>query len=258
MQPMAKSAPTFQQTQYEFAAHIRNPDKHDRPRDVEDRRMAIYRDLFYNNVESFLSNGFPVLRTLYADADWHRMAREFFSNHRCHTPYFLEISQEFLKYLQEGRKPQPEDPPFLSELAHYEWVELALSICEQEPDWEQIDREGDLLEGRPALSPLAWLLSYQFAVHRISTAFMPDTPSEAPTYLMVYRDREDKVGFMEVNPVTARLVALIAEQPEQTGRQLLEQIAQELRHPQPEVVVQGGKQILSQLYGSHIILGSYK
>ena len=255
---MVNQHPDFQYKQFAFAAHIREPDKHSRPKDVEERRMAIYRDLFFNNVEGFLSSGFPVLRTLYADTDWQRLARSFFANHRCHTPYFLEISEEFLKYLQEERTPQPEDPPFLLELAHYEWVELALSILEEETDWEAINPNGDLLAEQPALSPLAWLLSYQFPVHKISSEFIPRVPSEQPTHLMVYRDRRDEVGFMELNPVTARLVALIQAEPALTGKSLLAKIAQELQHPNPEMVIQGGKQTLLKLRSTDIILGTYK
>ncbi len=51
----------FIQQQYDFAAHIRNPEQNPAPAGIEDRRMGIYRELFYNNVEGFLSNGFPVL-----------------------------------------------------------------------------------------------------------------------------------------------------------------------------------------------------
>ena len=66
------------------------------PDDVEDRRMAIYRELFYNNVEGFLSNSFPVLRKLHDDDRWHAMVRDFFSQHLAQTPLFLEIPREFL------------------------------------------------------------------------------------------------------------------------------------------------------------------
>ena len=254
----AEPMPAFQSRQLEFAAHIRNPDVNPAPADVEDRRMAIYRELFFNNMENFISSGFPVLRTLYSDTRWHRMIRDFFATHRCASPLFMEISQEFLTYLQQERQPDPEDPPFLVELAHYEWVELALSISTQEPGWTSIDPKGDLLEGSPVLSTLAWLLNYQYPVHRISAQFIPKAPGAQPTYLMVYRDCRDQVGFMEMNPVTARLVTLIEHNSDKTGRQLLEQIAQEMEHPNPEAVIQGGKQTLMQLRGADIVLGTHR
>ncbi len=255
---MDKQLPDFQSVQYAFSAHVRDPQANVRPHDVEDRRMAIYRNLFYNNIEGFLPSGFPVLRKLSSDAGWHRMVRDFFAHHQSRSPYFAEISQEFLKYLQNERVPEPEDPPFLIELAHYEWVELALSVSEDEPDRSAVDAQGDLLAGRPALSPLAWLLSYEYPVHKIGPDFRPDKPGAQPTYLLAYRDAQDTLGFMELNPVTARLVALIEESSERTGRELLDQIARELKHPQPEQVIQGGARTLEQLRKVGVVLGTRK
>ncbi|NNG12205.1 MAG: DUF2063 domain-containing protein, partial [Halobacteria archaeon] len=56
--------PDFIRRQYEFAAHIRDPKHQPAPADVEDRRMGIYRELFYNNVEGFIAGTFPVLRRI--------------------------------------------------------------------------------------------------------------------------------------------------------------------------------------------------
>ena len=53
--------PTFKELQYAFTQHVRNPAKHPRPEDVEARRMNIYNELLYNNVEDFMQNAYPVL-----------------------------------------------------------------------------------------------------------------------------------------------------------------------------------------------------
>ena len=98
---MAAGRSEFTRRQYEFAAHIRDPENRPAPQDVEDRRMAIYRELFYNNVEGFIANSFPVLRSLLEDTAWHAMIRDYFSSHRAQTPYFLEIPREFLAWLAE-------------------------------------------------------------------------------------------------------------------------------------------------------------
>ena len=140
--------PPFMQRQYEFAAHIRDPDNQPAPDDIEDRRMGIYRELFYNNVEGFLSSSFPVLRKLMDDASWHAMARDFYARHRCHSPLFLEIPREFLNYLQHERIDQADDLPFLWELAHYEWVELALSVADSDDGEHRHSRRRGRRDGR--------------------------------------------------------------------------------------------------------------
>ncbi|MEA3277053.1 MAG: putative DNA-binding domain-containing protein [Pseudomonadota bacterium] len=248
--------PAFIRRQYEFAAHIRDPAHRQRPADVEDRRMAIYRELFYNNLESLLAANFPVLRKLLADEHWHGMVRDFFVKHRCETPLFLEIGQEFLDYLQNEHESEPRDPPFLIELAHYEWVELALSVSNESADPDGADPNGDLMADVPVLSPLAWNLSYRFPVHRIGPDFLPDQPGEEPTHLVVYRSRQDEVEFLVINAVTQRLLQLLQENPDWTGHETVKRIAQELKHPRPAQVMEAGHQLLNDLHARNIVLGT--
>lgn len=247
--------PAFMLRQREFAAHIRDPEHSPAPLDVEDRRMAIYRDLFFNNVREFLAGSFPVLRELYDEPGWTELARDYFSRHQAHTPLFPQIPGEFLQYLEEERGEQPGDPPFLRELAHYEWVELALNIDTREPHEPGVDPDADLMAEHPVLSPLAWPLAYRFPVHTIGPDYHPEAPPEQPTYLIVFRDTRDQVRFLEINPVTARLVELIRQQETMSGRAALEKIAGELRHPDPGVVVDGGRAILDDLRRRDILLG---
>jgi len=252
MSTMAK--PAFIQQQYAFAAHIRDPRHNAAPVGIEDRRMGIYRELFFNNVEGFLASSFPVLRELMDDDSWHDLARDFFARHRCHSPLFLDIPREFLDYLDEERDERGTDLPFMRELAHYEWVELALSVAENDQG-APVAVEGDLLAGAPLLSPLAWPLSYQYPVHRISPDFQPREPGAQPTYLLVYRDTRDQVGFIELNPVSARLFSLLQEQSEHSGRALLQQIAAELQHPDPGLVIDSGHAILDEWRRLDIVRG---
>ncbi len=246
----------FRALQRSFAAHIRDPRNVPPPADIEDRRMAIYRDLFFNNISGLLAGTFPVLRRILGNAGWQELIRDYFTRHRAHTPYFLEMPQEFLEYLQDERGQRDDDPDWLLELAHYEWVELALAISEDEPDWNPIDRHGDLLGQSPALSPLAWPLSYRYPVHRIGPEFQPDSVPEAATFLVVYRDPDDKVGFMEINAVTARLLELVQGDDQRSGEDLLATIAAELGQSPDEQFLQAGRKALAELRDRHILLGT--
>ncbi len=248
--------PAFKKHQYEFTAHIRNPEKNARPNGIEDRRMGIYRELLYNNVEDFIASGFPVIREIYNDKNWHKMIRDFFANHKSHTPYFLEISQEFIHYLQNERQPQDEDPAGLIELAHYEWVEMALHVSDETINMDNIDANGDLLTQRPVFSPLAWPLVYQFPVHTMGPGNLPVKAPAQATYLVVYRNRNDEVRFLEINPVTARLIDLLQENESYTGLDTIKHISKEMNHPNPDVVKQGGETALEELQQYGIILGT--
>ncbi len=239
-----------------FASHIRDPDAFGAPEDIEDRRMKIYRDLFFNNIQSLLSSNFPVLRTLYKKEGWLQLVRDFYAEHRCQTPLFPEVAKEFLRYLQDVREHEERDPAFLLELAHYEWVELALSLDERDLDEQDANPEGDVLEDIPVLSPLAWPLSYRFPVHLIKPEFQPSTPPDEPSHLLVYRNRAGDVRFMKLNLVSRALIDLLKENREATGLEMLKQIADRLNHPDPDRVIAAGCSLLLQFQQKDILLGT--
>ena len=243
--------------QYRFTRHIRDPDNAPAPEDIEERRMAIYRDLLYRNVESFLANSFPVLRKVLKDDEWHSLMREYFRNHKARTPLFPRMPQEFLQYLQDEKETAGSMYPFLLELAHYEWVELALSLDTREIRQDGINPEGDLLSGVPVLNELSWSLAYEYPVHRIGPDFLPEAKPAQPVCLLVYRDRQDKVRFIELNPLAARLVDCLKENERgKTGREILTEIAAEIAHPDPEAVIGGGASVLEDMREKQIVLGT--
>ena len=249
--------PKFQEQQYAFAAHIRDPDNAPAPEGVEDRRMAIYRDLFFNNLASLLSTMFPVLKKIHGNEHWNRLIRQFMQRHRARTPYFLELPAEFLDFLQNEYAPGDDDFPFLAELAHYEYIELALSISEERDDLERLDPDGDLLANVPVKSVLAWVYAYRYPVHRISPAFLPDTPADQPVYLAVYRGADDKVGFMELNAVTAGLLNAIAEnESHQSGEVLLRKLAADINFPDADAFIGHGRAAMQQMRSLGILTGT--
>ena len=214
--------------------------------------MALYRELFRNNFAEQLASAFPVLRRVCSSDYWDALTENFFAHHRCRSPLFHQLPHEFLGYLQQGHTPTDDDPPFLFELAHYEWVELALAQAEEE--LPSAHSAADVLLELPRLSPLAWPLSYRYAVHRIGPGYLPQAPEAEATHLLVYRNRHDTVQFMALNAVSARLLQLIGEEQGRSGLALMQQIAAELQHPDPSVVINGGRELLLQLQAQDIVL----
>lgn len=247
--------PEFQRRQYEFAAHIRDPESSPAPAGIEDRRMAIYRELFFNNLLNLLGSTFPVLKKIHDRERWRSLVRGFMATHRSVTPYFLEIPREFVGFLQNEYDPTEEDFPFLAELAHYEWAELALSVSDATDDGINVDPDGDLLAGIPVKSGLAWLCAYRYPVHRVSADYLPAEAPGTPTFLVVYRKRNDELGFTELNPVTARLLERIGDNATQSGRQLLIELAGEIGYTDPNALIEHGLTAMRELQGHEIIIG---
>jgi len=242
--------------QRRFAAHLRDPAAAPAPEGIEERRLQVYRELFFDNISSSLAGAFPVLHETLGAEGWARLVRDFYRDCRCHTPLFLEIPREFVDYLGEAREAQAGDPPFLYELAHYEWVELALAVDEHDLAGVAADPGGDLLEGVPVLSPLAWPLAYRFPVHRLGPEHQPSTPPAEPSFYIARRDRNDEVGVIQVNAVTLRLVERLQQDPELTGRAHLEALADELPQLEREAVLSGGEAALREMVEADVVLGT--
>ena len=215
--------------------------------------MQIYVELFYNNIESLLASALPVSKRLLGSERWHDLVRDFVHRHASTSPYFPEISQEFLTFLAQANLPGL--PPFLLELCHYEWVELGLSIAEEDIPEDGIDREGDLLARVPVLSPLLMRLAYRFPVHRIGPGFQPERPGAEPTQLLVYRRRDDSVRFMEVNSLTMALLDGL-ESGNVCGAEALARLAAQIPGLDPAVARRRGLEILERLRQAEIVLGT--
>jgi hypothetical protein len=248
--------PLFQQYQLQFSAHIRNPDGVARPQRVSAERMRVYRTLVFDNLDATLGACFPVCKRVLGKRRWRQLVRSFLVHHRATSPLFRQIPEEFLAFLQTLPEiaGSPELPPFFNSLAHYEWVELAVSAAETPNLAADVDAAGDLLQSRPVLAGALMLLTYDYPVQRISPRFKPQEPLQTPVDLLVFRDAADQVRFVELNAVTARLVALLQTQT-LTGLQALEHIAVELAHPQPQILIDFGSRVLADLRAQGAIIG---
>lgn len=238
--------------QFELTRHLRDPQASPAPAGLEDRRLGIYRDLFFNNIEGLLAGNFPVISRLLGDERWPRLVRDFYRDHRCRTPLFPEIAREFMRYLEQ--RDAIGDPPFLTELAHYEWVELALQLSEAQPLRDDAGiADADLLEHAPQLSPLAWPLAYAWPVHRIGPGFVPEHAPQTPSLLLLRREADGEVRFSELSPLAYRLVERIGEAPQLSAREQLTALAAEAGSDDPAAFLELGHGLLRTMRANAVI-----
>ena len=244
---------SFIETQQAFMAHIRDPENQPAPTGIEPRRLKIYQELFFNNIEGFVSSAFPVLKSVYSDAAWLQLVRQFFVVHDCQSPHFLDISKEFLLYLQTEYQPQPEDPSFLLELAHYEWLELDVATTKESPD-EQVLEAENLSSAALQLASTVRLGHYQYPVHQITADHQPQSCSGETYSFVLYRDAEDEVQFIALNPMTALLLSLIDSNPGITFAQLVADIQEQAPQFSVEQLQQGAEQTLTEFASRGILV----
>ena len=242
----------FQHYQQEFTAHIRNSKAHKKPVGVNATRMAVYREAVFNNIFESVSVCFPVCQVAIGKRVWRALLKDFVKSYAAQSPIFREIPQQFLHYLNSQPTQIPQ-PAYLLELAHYEWIELAVSTHHAEPI--KLSKKTNLLSEKPVLTPAHMLLEYDFAVHKIAKGKLPKTTEK--TYLLVFRNAEFEVKFIELNPITFQLLQLI-EKNEVTGEQVLMRLAEAIQHPNVDAVIAFGAEILSDLANQQAIIVSVK
>ncbi|MEO6118200.1 MAG: putative DNA-binding domain-containing protein [Methylotenera sp.] len=256
---MEKELPNFQRYQLAFSAHIRDPQHQPKPKNAASRGIAVYKEIVFNNLFESISACFPVAQKVLGKRAWLNLVRSFLREHSANTPIFREIPEEFLSFLSTHTKLVTTNlPPYLLSLCHYEWIELAVSSQVSnvaESDICDVRTAEDLLAYQPAFTPTMQLLNYEYAVQKISPRYKPK--EKVSTQLLVYRDAEYNVKFVELNAVTYRLIELLLYE-KTTGEHALTLIANELNHPQPEIIIQFGMSILEDFTSQGIILGVLK
>jgi hypothetical protein len=245
--------PSLHQQQTTMGLYLRDPEHCAPPAGMDVARAQVYRDLVFANLSSLLGGTFPVLIKVLGDEHWRSLVRIFLRDYRAHTPKFGEIAQEFVEYLASAPPALNEGPwpPFMVELAHYEWIEMALQQSEAEP---LPASEGGLLLQRALLvSPLAWPLAYAWPVQQVGPDYRPEAPPAQPTLLLVRRTEDWSVKFSELSPLAWRLLQRIGEFPELDGRAQLEGLAVEAGTSGSPEFIDSGLALLRQMHGEGVV-----
>lgn len=241
------------QQQSNLTRYLRDPDNQAPPADMDLARVNVYRDLVFNNLLTLLGGTFPVLIRIIGDERWRTLVRDFLREHRAQTPKFGEIAEEFLGFLATESTVwnTAEWPPFLLELAHYEWVEMLLqqSAVEALPPSDP----GLLLERPLQMSSLAWPLSYVWPVHLLAPDHQPTTPPLQQTFLLMRRMADWNVKFSELSPLAWRLLQRIEDDPQMTGRWHLQALADEAGWPAQASFFDNGLALLQQMHEEGVI-----
>lgn len=237
----------FQQYQCAFTAHIRDPKAHAKPVKVPDARMAVYREIVFNNVFSTISACFPVCQTMLGKRRWKALCRAFFAQHASTSPLFRDIPKAFLAFIQT----QTLINSALLQLAHYEWAELAVSTMESTTP--AVSQTPNLGNERIVFTETHMLLTYDYAVHTLSKSTRNIVPT--PTFILMFRNRAFEVKFIVLNALTFTLLQQLQTQP-LTAQQALLAMAEAISHPAPDSMVAFGLASLDDLMRQEAIIGT--
>ena len=247
--------------QFEFARHLRDPKNTLAPKDIDKRRMDIYRRLFINNIKNFLRSTYRRTYNLLGKNEWDSLIRDYFRDHNSKTALFPELAGDFLEYLINERPTRKRlkdqsDHLWLNDLAHYEWVLKQLKLSTDQELIKGLKPHGDLINECPVISELTYLLSYKHPVEKISQALLSEKIPDKKNYYIAYRNKKFYVKTVKINFLGARLFELLRDHPERNGREHLEIIASESKYLKVNSIQKNGLSILEKWRDKQIILGT--
>ncbi len=240
----------FSTVQQSFMDYIKEPSR-PLPIGTEARRMKVYRDLFFNNIDGFISSGFPVLKSLYSHDAWQALVQDFFVTHDCQSPIFVDIAQEFVIFLQSEYELKEDDPRFLLELAHYEYMELVISVAKDNPS--QVKITGSVGTECLCLSDTAKVLQYSYDVEHISEQYQPELPTPTPQYFCLYRDSEDEVVFLRLNPLAAQVLGYLSQSESVTFDTLVAWLFSAYPDMEESILIKGCREMIEGLANKGVI-----
>jgi len=195
--------PAYQRIQRQFADYIRDPEHNSVPPGIEQRRMDIYKRLFFNNLASFCAKSFKSFRPFVDDDTWATLIRGFMREQSCSSPYFKDIPIAFLEYLENSNQ-ECTEYPFMSEMCHLDAMRMQLRLAPDAPQCANLDISADATCVQ--LSSTVRLLSYQWPVHKLTPSTWNSEQPSQPTWLIAFRDRNDQVEVLGTNAHTFRML----------------------------------------------------
>jgi len=194
---MAESLATLQQR---WADHVRDPSM-PAPDGIEARRLAVYRRLCIDSLDSLLAGSLPRLQEHLGEARWRGLVEHYYAQHACHTPLFPQIASEFAAWL--ATQDTFALPGWAAELAHYESIQQALHIEARDggASLQHVPAGRDVL----ALSPLVRVLGYQWPVHEDAT--LDDAAADEPTLLLLRRLADYRLQVETLVPLAYALLS---------------------------------------------------
>lgn len=231
----------FQSHQRAFTQWIRHPDDDSLPNEISAQRMNTYRDLIFNNIESFVEHTYPIAKALLPNKLWRELIEAFFQYGQCDSPYYYDISLHFKDFVDQdalnSESPEDSSPlnhlkeihsdyPWLRELMQYEWMELYVEMAEVE--W--LNDSADL-----QLKTTCWILAYQYPVHTWSVNTTADEIQVQPSCLLVFRDQNFLTHVYPIHPLWAFIIDTLQTQKTIQLDALQEQVQQTTQLPTIEV-----------------------
>jgi uncharacterized protein len=199
----ARSGDELEQDLAAFVARYSLPPDQARSLVAEGRRLFAYRLLVRNNLAGVAFKMMPRTRAR-AQSAFDASFVAFLDEVGPRTHYLRDVPHEFFAWVRARWESDRTLPPYLVDLAAHELMEYAVSAARESPPRAIVDIALD----RPiAFAAHARLARYRHAVHTLpNDAADATVPEPRAVAVLVYRDPDDAIPAIEVEPLHASAV----------------------------------------------------
>lgn len=169
------------------------------------RRFLIYRTLVHNRLRAATREFIPRAAARRGKDEFVADFAAFMQDHASRSPYLREVPGEFVAWVAPRWATDPDVPRFLVDLARHELLEG--EVRNDPAGGEAPTGAAIALDAPLRFDGTARLMHYGWAVHKLSYATEDRSePPEGSTHLLVYRDAEAKVRYLDLTPWAAAVL----------------------------------------------------
>jgi hypothetical protein len=175
------------------------------------QRFLIYRRLVHNRLRAAAKDFIPRAAARRGNEAFIADFAAFMEASASKSPYLRDVPGEFVTWVLPRWAADPDLPPFLGDLARHELLEG--EVRNDPGGGEPSTGKAIDLDAPLRFDGSCRLMHYDWAVHKLPYATDDRTePEHRSTHLLVYRDPEARVRYLELTPwASAVLSALLDE-----------------------------------------------
>jgi hypothetical protein len=171
---------------------------------LEDRRILLYRKLVRRGLRAAIRVEIPRSAARLGPAFDAYVAR-YFEEELPRSRYLRDVAFEFVAWAAPRWASDEAVPSYLADLARHELIAFEVA-CDPEPPRAPTGLPLDL-ERPVAFIAAARLARYQHAVHKLDAdESARDAPAREPTAMLVYRDADHEVRYLDLTPLAAAIL----------------------------------------------------
>jgi hypothetical protein len=181
-----------------------------------------YRRLIRNNIHNALEQAFPIAFTVLTESQWNTLVDDFHALHPAVTPQVWKLPEEFYRFVKANGYAKTFSLPFLNDLLHFEWIEIAVHTMEDQSP-APYRSKGNKLTDSLVVHPEFRLIRMEYPVHIYAAEEALQHAGDY--YLLTFRTRNFDVQFIDLPALHAFYFEQIVQG--KTGAELLKMLEEQ-------------------------------